>query len=95
MWDAEVEIHIASYASLFAEERSFFFFSVKQEGSMISFGNSVADLPGAEIKGNRSFLFLFNTSTETLLCSLSKIHFKLRFQNSQIGIQFIDIENRS
>lgn len=45
----------------FGEERALSFLLNRRE--MFSFGNSVADLPGAEFKGSKSFLFLFNTST--------------------------------
>lgn len=76
-WDAEVE---SAYSNLcqFGEESALSFLLYRRE-MLVSFGNSVANLPGAEMKGNKSFLFLFNTSTLVLFCSLSKIHFKLVF----------------
>lgn len=46
----------------FGEEESLSFLLNRRE-MLVSFGNSVVDLPGAEIKGNKSFLFLFSTNT--------------------------------
>lgn len=70
----------SGYNNLFQfEEEAALSFLLNRMKMLASFGNSVACPPGAEIKGNKIFLFLFHTNTLMLFCSLSKIHSKLVF----------------